>query len=166
MKNLLIAFVLLSSLTSCLTASKKARNESLMPAARLAWGTVEYGVQSDVLRGIQDAVDDGDLVDGTAYFGAVDDMTEALRAESRTALYLVAWDQIQPYVERGINDRVEDGEMVEQAAVFLRRRATEFAQSIATLTNRSYAWSVYDVSPDRGVTVPSNRGRTALVSIR
>lgn len=166
MKNLLLCIALAASLTSCLSGSKAARDEGLLPAASLAWGNDDYGVRSDTLRGIADAVDDGDLVDAGALLGFVDQMGDALEARDRSALRTVPWATLSPYAERGIQDRVDDGEMVEQAAVFLTRRLENFNRAIEVLTDPAYAGllPVKPKGPSGSPTVPTPQGPVPLVA--
>lgn len=167
MKNFLLVLALAVSLTSCLTGSKVARDEGLMPAAQLAWGNDNYGVRSDTLRGIADALEDGDLVDSGALLGFVEQMGDALELGDRAALRTVPWLTLSPYADRGIDDRVDDGEMVEQAAVFLRRRLENFDLAIETLTNPAYA-GLLPVQPkgsSGSPTVPTTLGPAPLVAV-
>lgn len=166
MKQLLLTTCLL--LGSCLTASKSARNDALLPAAKLAWGDAEYGVQSDTLRGIEDAMT-WDANPGTSFdylFQAVDDMTAALESGDRSALKTIPWHVLFEYADQGIDARINDGEIVEQAAIFLTRRLENFDQAMALLTDPAYT-GLLPVHP-QGLpdypTVPTPLGNAALVA--
>lgn len=160
-------YLLLILLTSCLSASKAARDHGLLPTVRLAWGSSMYGVLSDTERGIEDAVEDGDLADPGTMLSLVEQMTDALRTENRSALRMVPWDMLHVYADRGIQDRVDDGEMVPQAAVSLRRRLKNFDDAIEVLTDPNYIGflPMKPRGPSGSPTVPTPLGNVPLVAV-
>lgn len=160
MKNLLVlCFVFLAS---CLAVSTAARQDALLPAVRLSWGTAEMGVQSDTLRGIADALEDGDLVDASALLGFADQLTDALAQGSVPAVQTVPWETLSAYATRGINDRVEDGEMVQQTATFLHRRLENFNKAMSALTTGVVA---YRSTRSHSATASTPYGRVPLVAV-
>lgn len=133
MKSLLLAIVMMASLTSCL--SQRARDEALLPAAELAWGDSASGVRSDLERGIADAVEDGDLLDSAALDALVLDLDEVLSlGGSRVLLRQIPWDVLRPYAARGIQDRVDDGEISQMIAdLSFTERLEQFSLAFAQL---------------------------------
>ena len=153
-------------LSSCASIGKTSRHEALFPAVAMAWGTVDAGVQADVVRGINDAVEDGDFLDGTVLLSYVDSMSAAIEAEDTLALGLVPWDTLKQFAERGIDDRVEDNEMVEAAADFLRRRLVNFDEAVRVLTDPYYAQLTYpSIRTDLRSRVATPQGKMPVVAV-
>ena len=156
--------LLVALLTSCVNTGRAAREEALLPTVVMAWGNTEYGVKSDTLRGIADAVEDGDLVEDSAMLGFVDAVEAALTARDIDMITLSPWATLKGYAERGIEDRVEDGELVEQAAVFLRRRLVNFDESIAIISQGG-PWPVVSVRTNLRSRVATPQGKLPLVAV-
>jgi len=153
-------------LSSCTSLGRTSRQEALFPAVSMAWGTPEAGVQSDVIRGIEDALEDGDFLDGTVLLSYVDSMSTAIEAEDTIALGLAPWDTLKQFGERGIQDRVDDGEMVEAAAEFLRRRLLNFDEAVRVLTDPYYAQLTYpSVRTDLRSRVATPQGKIPIVAV-
>lgn len=134
--------VLLSALlvlTSCLGTQQAARDDALMGGFALSWGTDESGVRSDTIRGIADAVEDGDLASADGMLGLVAQMQAVVDTRDRSSLATVPWPTLEPYAERGIQDRIDDGEMVAQTAVFLTRRLERFSEAYFLLIDPRFA---------------------------
>lgn len=148
---------LLLILTSCLGAQQAARDTALMSAFAASWGTDEAGVRSDTLRGIADAVEDGDLVTADLILGLVAQMQAVIDAQDRSELRTVPWPALELYAERGIQDRVDDGEMAAQAALFLTRRLERFSEAYFLLIDPRFAkWQA--IQPQTNVVaVPGRR---------
>lgn len=128
MKNLLLVALMVAVTPSCL--SQRARDSALLPAMKLAWN----GVRADLERGIDDAVEDGDLVDEAALDILVVQLSEALNSGSRGQLNIIPWaSTLLPYAERGIQDRIDDGEMSEMVAESLRERLRNFTVGFGQL---------------------------------
>lgn len=138
MKNLLLV-ALVATVSSCGLlgrAREQAVEHALEPAVVLAWGEpgATSGVRSDVVRGIADAVEDGDLVDSSVLDAFVLQMDAALAdGGQRSALRVIPWDQLRPYGERGIQDRVDDGEIDPLIAPSLLERLSNFSLAISEL---------------------------------
>lgn len=130
-KYILPLILILSLLTSCL--GQRTRDEGLLPAARLAWGTVDAGVRSDIDRGIADAISDGDLTDSAPLAGQVADLESALVSGDRTQLGAISWDVLRPYGARGIQDRIDDGEMAPIVSLSLIERLNNFGFALEEL---------------------------------
>ena len=129
-----IAITMVAIFASCASMGTAAREDALLPGVVLAWGDDEYGVKSDTLRGIADAVEDGDLADDAAMLGFVAQIEVALNASEIDHVALSPWGVLSGYADRGITDRVDDGELVEATAAFLRRRLVNFNEAIALLS--------------------------------
>ena len=128
MKNLLLVALMVAATPSCL--SQRARDEALLPAMNLAW----TGVRADLERGLDDAVEDGDLVDRASLDLLVVQLEEALDSGSRGQLLLVPWaSTLLPYAERGIQDRIDDGQMSDMVAESLRERLRNFTVGFGQL---------------------------------
>lgn len=161
MRPLFITAVAL--LASCVSTSNAARQDALMPAVVLAWGDVTYGVKSDTLRGIQDAVEDGDLYDKAPVLLFVDQMDTALSSRDADMIARAPWAVLKGYAGRGIEDRVEDGELVEQAAVLLRRRLANFDEAVLRLSHDG-PWPVVSVRTNLRLRVATPQGKLPLVA--
>lgn len=121
MKNLLLAALAIATLSSCL--SSKVRDEALVPAASLAWP----GVRADVERGIEDAMEDGDLASSEALNGYILELDAVLQdGADRDALHNIPWGSLEPYGYRGIQDRIDDNEMHALVAESLFERMRNF----------------------------------------
>lgn len=162
MKSILVTMVAL--LASCAGTSTAARQEALVPAVVLAWGDSEYGVKSDTLRGIDDAVEDGDLADASAMIGFVGQVEAALSASNVDMISLSPWSALKGYAERGIDDRIDDGELVEATAVFLRRRLVNFDEAM-TLLSQDGPWPVASVRTNLRSRVATPQGKLPLVAV-
>jgi len=156
--------ILTALLTSCIGTSRAAREEALLPTVVMAWGNETYGVKSDTLRGIADAVEDGDLLEDSALLGFVDEIEAALTALDIDMIKLSPWPVLKGYAERGIEDRVEDGELVEQAAVFLRRRLVNFDEAI-TMISQDGPWPIVSIRTNLRSRVATPQGKLPLVAV-
>lgn len=144
MKKLFLLSLLLC-LPACL--GTMARQNSLLPAARMAWP----GVRADVERGVADALEHGDLVSDAGPHVLIQAVEDGLEAGNVRA---VSWAVLQPYGARGIDDRVIDGEIHPLVAESLRERLRNFSYAIATLQ------SPFTPSSDREYFLPNGAGRT------
>ncbi len=162
MKPIIITIVAL--LASCASTSDAARKNALVPAAALAWGDSEHGVKSDTLRGIDDAVEDGDLADPSAMLGFVGQIDATLTTSSEDAILLMPWTALKVYAERGIDDRIDDGELVEATAIFLRRRLANFDEAMILLS-QSGPLPTVSIRTNLRSRVATPQGRLPLVAI-
>lgn len=104
---------------------------ALFPPVQLTWPAVE----EDVLRGIADGVEDGDLAqDGanemnthTLAFGV------AINASDLEGVRRVPWSAMRPWAERGIVDKIDDGEISPGVAASLREQLSNFTEAIVAL---------------------------------
>ncbi len=132
MNRLILSVALVVGLlTSCL--SSRARDEGLLPVARMAWGSSQVGVRADIERGVSDAVEDGELADPAGLNATIASLDAALAAGDRTQLVTVTWASLEPYGQRGIQDRIDDGEMDPMVALSLRERLKNFGFALAKL---------------------------------
>lgn len=118
-------------LASCM--SSRARDQGLLPAARLSWGSSSMGVRADIERGVNDAVADGELADPADLNTMIASLDSALAAGDRTQLVKITWASLEPYGQRGIQDRIDDGEMDPMVALSLRERLTNFGFALSKL---------------------------------
>lgn len=133
MKKLLCVAMLLLATTSCIAS--KARENSLLPAMNLAWP----GVRADVERGIEDAVQDGELADRIVIDFEVVKLDEALKSGLASDFRSVSWlETLEPYGRRGIEDRVADGEMSDMVAESLRERLRNFTVGFSKMSEVVY----------------------------
>tara|TARA_R110000796_G_scaffold160859_1_gene277615 strand:+ start:18 stop:509 length:492 start_codon:yes stop_codon:yes gene_type:complete len=123
MKNTITTTILLVlSLTSC-AINESIRNEALVPAAQRLW----VGVSADINRGIDDAVEDLELLDRTGADVAVAQLGTALAAgASRLQMRTTPWLLLRGYAVRGIQARVDDGEIHELVVPSLLTRVDNF----------------------------------------
>ena len=133
MKKFLTLALLACLSVSCV--SYQMRDEVLLPAASLAWGTSESGVRSDLERGIADAVEDGDLENSFELDSLVIQLDEVLSlGGSRFLLRQIPWTTLRPYAVRGIQDRVDDGEISQMVAdLSYIERLNRFSMAIRKL---------------------------------
>lgn len=127
MKNLLALICLLAA--SCL--APRARQHGLVPAVIMAW----EGVRADTMRGIDDAMEDGDITSRMSLDMVVFQIDEALEQGAPTALIsIIDWSVLHPYAVRGIQDRVDDGEMIQAIADGpMTERLNNFTQAFSML---------------------------------
>lgn len=120
----LLALALLSCLASCATTN--VRTGILMPTAETAFGSIK----SDLVRGIADGVEDGDIDESKAggLRGAVDALEDALRSRDveRIRAEGGAWIELKGWAIRGVQDRVEDGELSPGVATSFLERILNF----------------------------------------
>jgi hypothetical protein len=121
---LAIIFVLF---TSCIGTRDKVIDTTLLPAMRLAWGGEVYGLQADVLRGIDDAHEDGDIDNPDPMRTLVDEMSAALDSGNLSS---TPWPALASFAERGIRDRIDDGEITAAVARELRLRVQRFEDAL------------------------------------
>lgn len=138
MNRLLTLGLLALTLTSCGTLRKgpdEVRDRALEPAMIMAWGIdTETGIRSDVVRGLADAVEDGDLADSAVLSAFVGQMDAALEAGGdREALRVIPWSQLRPYGDRGIQRLIDDEEIDALVAPSLTGRLDDFDDAIERL---------------------------------
>lgn len=121
--KLLTALIACVALVAC--TANQARQNVLLPAVSSAW----IGVQSDLDRGLSDAVNDGEVVP-PAIIAAESTVVRSLAASNPLTLGSDSWILLQPYVVRGIHDRVEDGELSPLAEASLLERARLFGLAL------------------------------------
>jgi hypothetical protein len=130
--NKFLALILAVTLSSCL--SSRARDEGLLPAARMAWGDSTSGVRSDIERGVIDAVEDGDLADPAPMIEYIEVLEKGLKNGDRVTLTQAPWALLHPYGARGIQDRVDDGEVSPMIATgSLLQRLDNFGYALVKL---------------------------------
>jgi hypothetical protein len=134
MKNLLLIVVALCACSAFVAQSclgPKVDDLALFKPAQLTWPAVE----NDLLRGIEDGVEDGDLTVAGAETLHIhgDSMEAALRDKDRDALRLVPWGTLEPWADRGIVDKEADGEIGSGVAASLREQLANFTTVITKL---------------------------------
>lgn len=164
MRSTIITLICLL-LSSCVTWTEQTRNEVLLPAVTAAWGTPEAGVMSDILWGVDNATQAGELQDASTVLEHVDRMSSAIAQGDRFALATIPWPMLRMYAERGIDARVSSGSMVEQSAIFLRRRLTSFDEAFRKLTDPAYVATRTPLRRTGPVTVPTTQGPATLVVV-
>lgn len=130
------AALLLPLLIACgcaaLGTGDSTREKALIPL-RASWP----GVSSDVERGIQDGIDDGDLpAEGASDLRNAAQAIEAtLRANDLEAVQesTIRWASLRPWGDRGIDDRIDDQEIAEGAGKSLTERLNQFDAAITAL---------------------------------
>ncbi len=128
MKNLLALALLLFS-SACI--GPKVRQSTLVPAVVMAW----QGVRADIERGIEDAMEDGDLKNRYQLDAAITQIDEALaQGAPQVLIRLIFWPELEPYAYRGIQDRVDDGELSQMIAdSSMRQRIINFSDALKEL---------------------------------
>ena len=125
MKRLLLVLLI----AGC--AGTRTRENSLVPALRVA----NDGVELDIERGIADAVDDGELTGTAAEMlnERVDDFMLIIEEGSYVELIAAKsyWAEYRTWAERGIADRVEDGEWSRFVAESATERLDKFGEALA-----------------------------------
>ena len=131
---IILAAFLLVPMAGC--AGKIARDEILSPALRLA----ADGVRDDVLRGVNDAVEDGDLtrVEGDAINSRAAGLWFAIAQEDRAMIgeLFPVWTEIRPFAVRGIQDRVDDIEIGAGGAGSRLERVDLFEEALIVVAQR------------------------------
>lgn len=121
-------------LASCV--GTRARNDALLPAARMAWPQVRV----DFDRGVADGLADGDLSPAQADVARTeaDALGSALSSGDRVALISVLYDsEIRPLASRGISAALGAGEIGPNGALLLMERLTNFSAAILVLQERA-----------------------------
>lgn len=132
-----IAGVLISATVGCSMiglAGRAAREQVTVPAIAQAWPSVE----ADVLRGLSDATEDGDMTDGERLdeVSRTAEWDAAVAEGSRTELVVLRaqdWTRFRMFAERGIADRLADGEVGVGVAASLSETVEEFEQALGAL---------------------------------
>jgi len=115
-------------------AGHQARELVTVPSIVQAWP----GVEADVLRGVNDAVEDGDLTlqAGNAEVARTQEWDEAMALRDRDFIVVLRaadWARFEALAGRGIQDRLEDGEVGPGVAASLAERVEQFDRALAAL---------------------------------
>lgn len=131
MRNL-IASMMLLVVAAC--SGLTARQESLLPAMRLAW----QGASVDVTRGIEESLNAArlDAATAAAQRSAAAALTTALDTGNPVAVARVAWSPLKDSAEFGLVKRIDRGEISTGVAASLRERLKNFGESLAVFLER------------------------------
>lgn len=113
-------------LPSC--AGSRARQNVLLPAMRLAWGSIS----PDVERGLTEAVAGGTLtqVQATQFLAQRDEFEDKLREDEPERNLQLTWLALRPWAEAGIGERESAGEVGAGVAASLRERVANFDDAV------------------------------------
>jgi len=112
-------------------------DDALFAPIQHSWdGTDENpGVEQDVLRGLQDGFNDGDIdaLQLAAAQGDVKELDAAIEDEDSIEVKM-EWPPLRSWAERGVQDRFDDGQVSEGIKESFMERILQFSKAIDDLS--------------------------------
>lgn len=123
--------LLVALLFACPSVGKKTELTVLVPAITDSWDDIVEVIGV----GIQDGIDDGDLVgpDAGNVHAQVAQLGLAINTKDVEGVIAFDWASLSMWVERGIQDKLDDGLLVPLTAESLREHHRQFTAAINEL---------------------------------